>query len=321
MCSRARSSASTSIQRRCGSASFDSGSPSSSRATSTIPPPCCRLPNLDRNIRAGDALSGRAFGDDDVRFRGGAALGVCDNATRERAARERTRSRASSIAPSVSARCLRSTPISRRSRRAVAIWWSRAAAAICLANAITRRATNAARPTSLRQRGERVARAAQEESQAAARCRSRFPRISPTSRHAADLDSFSEIRRGFVFTTFPPSSAPRFGETMTSRDTRRGNPARVRPAPGADSLRRSTSPRCSSSVRRDCSAPGGGLSLLVPAKLWRSLAGGGVRWWIAAETRLRCVEDYSGAPAVFDAAVYPSFSSRSGRACRILRRT
>ena len=32
------------------------------------------LPNLDRNIRAGDSLSGRAFGDDDVRFRGGAAL-------------------------------------------------------------------------------------------------------------------------------------------------------------------------------------------------------------------------------------------------------
>jgi hypothetical protein len=67
-------------------------------------------------------------------------------------------------------------------------------------------------------------------------------------------------------------------------------------------------------------APGGGLSLLVPAKLWRSLAGGGVRWWIAAATRLRCVEDYSGAPAVFDAAstcplvrsdLIPDLSARS----------
>src|SRR5437764_9357921 len=32
------------------------------------------LPNLDRNIRVGDALSGRAFGEVDSKFRGGAAL-------------------------------------------------------------------------------------------------------------------------------------------------------------------------------------------------------------------------------------------------------
>jgi hypothetical protein len=53
-------------------------------------------------------------------------------------------------------------------------------------------------------------------------------------------------------------------------------------------------------------ARGGGLALLVPAKLWRSLAGGGVRWWVAAELTLLAVEDFTNAPAVFDAAVYPS---------------
>lgn len=52
--------------------------------------------------------------------------------------------------------------------------------------------------------------------------------------------------------------------------------------------------------------PGGALALLVPAKLWRSLAGGGVRRLLLERTRLTRVEDLSDAPAAFDAAVYPS---------------
>ncbi|HEY4307398.1 MAG TPA: N-6 DNA methylase [Gemmatimonadaceae bacterium] len=53
-------------------------------------------------------------------------------------------------------------------------------------------------------------------------------------------------------------------------------------------------------------APAGAIALLVPSKLWRSLAGGGVRRLLAEETTLRRVEDYSDAAALFDAAVYPS---------------
>lgn len=52
--------------------------------------------------------------------------------------------------------------------------------------------------------------------------------------------------------------------------------------------------------------PGGTLALLVPAKLWRSLAGGGVRHLLRRGMQLTRVEDLSDAPAVFDAAVYPS---------------
>ncbi|AHG91911.1 hypothetical protein J421_4374 [Gemmatirosa kalamazoonensis] len=52
--------------------------------------------------------------------------------------------------------------------------------------------------------------------------------------------------------------------------------------------------------------PGGIVALLVPAKLWRALAGGGVRRLLAREARVRVVEDWSDAPAAFDAAVYPS---------------
>ncbi len=52
--------------------------------------------------------------------------------------------------------------------------------------------------------------------------------------------------------------------------------------------------------------PNGAISLLVPSKLWRSLAGGGVRRLLHEGHDLRVLEDWSEAPAVFDAAVYPA---------------
>ena len=51
---------------------------------------------------------------------------------------------------------------------------------------------------------------------------------------------------------------------------------------------------------------GGVLSLLLPSKLWRSLAGGGVRRLLMDRAGLLAVEDWSAAPAMFDAATYPS---------------
>jgi SAM-dependent methyltransferase len=51
---------------------------------------------------------------------------------------------------------------------------------------------------------------------------------------------------------------------------------------------------------------GGTVALLLPMKLWRSLAGGGVRRLLAADNTLHVVEDWSEAPHAFDAAVYPS---------------
>ena len=51
---------------------------------------------------------------------------------------------------------------------------------------------------------------------------------------------------------------------------------------------------------------GGIVALLVPAKLWRSLSGGGMRAHLSAHTRIVQLEDWSDAPCAFDAAVYPS---------------
>jgi hypothetical protein len=50
----------------------------------------------------------------------------------------------------------------------------------------------------------------------------------------------------------------------------------------------------------------GVVALLLPAKLWRSLAGGGVRSVIADMAELRALEDWAESRAAFDAAVYPS---------------
>ncbi|MFL5620071.1 MAG: Eco57I restriction-modification methylase domain-containing protein [Gemmatimonadaceae bacterium] len=50
----------------------------------------------------------------------------------------------------------------------------------------------------------------------------------------------------------------------------------------------------------------GVVALLVPAKLWHSLAGGGTRALLCRDARLLRLEDWSEAPCAFDAAVYPS---------------
>ncbi|MFN2636757.1 MAG: Eco57I restriction-modification methylase domain-containing protein [Gemmatimonadaceae bacterium] len=52
--------------------------------------------------------------------------------------------------------------------------------------------------------------------------------------------------------------------------------------------------------------PGGVLGFLVPAKLWRSLAGGGVRTLLTERTHLLRIDDMSESRSGFDAAVYPS---------------
>ena len=51
---------------------------------------------------------------------------------------------------------------------------------------------------------------------------------------------------------------------------------------------------------------GGVTALLLPVKLWRSLAGGGLRRFVLARTDVLRLEDLSASKRSFDAAVYPS---------------
>ena len=52
--------------------------------------------------------------------------------------------------------------------------------------------------------------------------------------------------------------------------------------------------------------PGGVVAMLVPAKLFRSLAGGGLRSLLARSATLLSCEDHSAGRALFEAAVYPA---------------
>ncbi|HEX6058703.1 MAG TPA: DNA methyltransferase [Gemmatimonadaceae bacterium] len=54
------------------------------------------------------------------------------------------------------------------------------------------------------------------------------------------------------------------------------------------------------------SRPGAVVAYLLPMKLWRSLAGGGVRALLLRDAELLRLEDWSRAESAFDAAVYPS---------------
>ncbi|HMI47426.1 MAG TPA: N-6 DNA methylase, partial [Gemmatimonadaceae bacterium] len=61
-------------------------------------------------------------------------------------------------------------------------------------------------------------------------------------------------------------------------------------------------------VERSCELlrPGGTMALLLPTKLWRSLAGGGIRQFLIDRMEIAALEDLSESHSHFDAAVYPS---------------
>ncbi|HEY0971066.1 MAG TPA: DNA methyltransferase [Gemmatimonadales bacterium] len=59
-------------------------------------------------------------------------------------------------------------------------------------------------------------------------------------------------------------------------------------------------------------APAGAAALVLPAKLWRSLSGGGVRRILAERASVRRVEDWTRSRHCFDAAVYPSVLVAAG---------
>jgi hypothetical protein len=61
-------------------------------------------------------------------------------------------------------------------------------------------------------------------------------------------------------------------------------------------------------VERACglTRPGGVIAYLLPTKLWRSLAGGGVRELLLDHTDIILIEDLAETRSEFDAAVYPS---------------
>jgi hypothetical protein len=267
----------------------------------SVPP----LPNLDRNIRAGDALAGRAFRDGTLVIRGSAAIArLRERYIRATGARKRTLQRA----------------LDREERR-VAI--SGLDAAIARRMEERREMLLVLRGRDLF--GERV-RPTRADREHLAAVRAALRELRTARRALAGGGALP-----FAWTSHFPHLAAEGGFDIVL-----GNPPWVRlhriPAAARAELRErfdvfrraawergATAARAGSGfasqvdlaalfVERslDLLRPGGVVALLLPVKLWRSLAGGGARRLVAERAVPIALEDWTNSPHAFDAAVYPS---------------
>jgi hypothetical protein len=263
------------------------------------------LPNLDRNVRAGDALAGRAFGEGDDAHRDAASLGRL----RERYVRA-SGARKESLARQLD-----------RAERRHAVAVTDDALSIVTARrrdvVVARRGRDLFGATYAAARQEELAAANLRREAAALRAARRrvaaggaLPFSFPV--HFADVAAHG----GFALVVGNPPwvrlhhVAPRARATFR-RDYEVARAAAWEPGATPAGAGRGFAAQVDVAalfVERSVRllAPGGTLALLLPVKLWRSLAGGGVRRLLMRECRLRRVEDHTGAPALFDAAVYPS---------------
>lgn len=261
------------------------------------------LPNLDRNIRQGDALAGHAF--DDARLPDGAELAPLRlRYARASGARKRTLARA----------------LDRRER----------ARAIAAAAQRIARCTAERRELLLAVRSPDLFRARRAPDAAARRA---LDDVRERLRAAR-----AELRRLRDGGALPFSFATHFPEIAAAGgvDVVLGNPPWVRPHALPAALRESLRERFVTARHAawesgadaagagrgfasqvDLAAlfteravqlvrPGGVLALLLPSKLWSALAGGGVRDLLARRTHLLAVDDWGDLASGFDAVVYPS---------------
>jgi hypothetical protein len=263
------------------------------------------LPNLDRNIRVGDALSGRAFGESDLSLLGGPAL---------------WRLRHRFAQPSAARKDALARELDRAERERALLALDAEIASIRGKRhdlVVAQRGRDLFGGRYHPSRDERSAALALRERRGALRAlRARIagggalPFSFPA--HYGDIAS----RGGFGLVVGNPPwvrlhRIPAEQRSSFRRDFDVARHAAWQPGAepsGAGHGFAAQVDLAAIFVERSTRllARGGGLSLLVPAKLWRSLAGGGVRWWVATELTLHAIEDFTNAPAVFDAAVYPS---------------
>ena len=270
------------------------------------------LPNLDRHIRIGDSLSGDAF--EELRGVGGSTIArMRQRYARATGARKRTLERAL-----------------QRSERAFALAHVSEQVLQCAARRRDLLAIMRGRDLF----GERVRPGAAE-----------VARLARERARARELAARKRMLRAggalpFAWATHFPDIALRGGFDLVV-----GNPPWVRlhriPADARAALRarytvfggaawergaRSANAGAGFSAQVDLGAlflerslaltrEDGSLALLLPAKMWRALAGGGARRLLRTGARVMALDDWSESPAAFDAVVYPSLViARKGKA-------
>lgn len=271
----------------------------------TNPSAVVPLPNLDRNVRTGNALSGRAFGQPDSQLRGLGALrhlrqryANASGPRKESLARELDRAERVRAVASIDTE-LASTSAARRdvvsAQRGRDLFGERYRPS----------RDEKARAVELRKRAASLRTVRNRIAHGGA-----LPFSFPV--HFADVAS----RGGFdLIVGNPPwvrlHRMPAQQRAEFRRDYEVAGDAAWMPGAGSAGAGRGFAAQVDMAalfVERSVRllAPGGALALLLPVKLWQSLAGGGVRRLLTRATDVHRVEDCSAAPSVFDAAVYPS---------------
>jgi hypothetical protein len=275
-----------------------------------VPP----LPNLDHNVRVGDALSGGGFGGDPSGERAGVARNVSLGGRHLASLRER-------YARSCGARkrtVLRSLERAERARAIGAVERDLARVVRARYDAVT-----VARGRDLF--GESTERGVADRTRRAelrARARMMRARLRALRDGAALPFMFAaqfadvEAAGGFDIVLGNPPWVRPHAVPLADRQRFRRDFAVSRDAawmPGATAGRAGAGfggqvDLAALFVERAVSltCDDGIVALLLPAKLWRCLAGGGVRRLIAERTTVHTIEDWSAARSAFDAAVYPS---------------
>jgi SAM-dependent methyltransferase len=280
------------------------------------------LPNLDRNVRQGDALAGPAFGT--------TRRDVGDAAPHDAA--DRAGGARIGCGPALTGLRLRYARASGARKRTLARMLDRAErqAARLAAQARLDAATHARRERLLAARGPDLFRRRHGVDAAGRAALATLRDAVRTAR--AELRA---LRTGagtpFAFATHFPEAARTGGFDLVI-----GNPPWVRPhalppverealrarfetgraaawetgatAAGAGRGFASQVDLASLFVERSVQLvrPGGHVALLLPAKLWRSLAGGGVRAFLTREAPPLALDIWEDDAAGFDAAVYPA---------------
>ncbi len=265
------------------------------------------LPNLDRNVREGDALAGHAFGDAraDARVDGDRALGPLRlRYARASGVRKRTLGRALD-------RAERARALAAESQRIVRI----AAERRELLLAVRSRDLFRARPAP-----DAATRALLDRLRAAAAAaRARLRRLRDGGALPFSFAThFADAARegGFALVIGNPPWVRTRDVPSAMREALRERFFTVRSAAWQDGAAAAAAGRGFASqadlaavfVERavQLAAPGALIALLVPSKLWSALAGGGVRQLLMRHAPPLQVEDWQGASAGFDAVVYPS---------------
>ena len=273
-----------------------------------VPP----LPNLDRHIRVGDALAGGALSETTLVPGGARIARLRGRYARASGSRKRTLERELDRAERAHARAVLDAGIARcsASRRAVlATWRGRDLFGDRYAPSVAERAE--AQRLRLRSRELRAARRALTQGGA-------LPFSFPT--HFPDAAS----RGGFDAIVGNPPWVRLHRIPIEARRRMRATFAVFTRASweyGADAAHAGRGfaaqvDLAALFVERalDLLREGAPLALLLPAKLWRALAGGGVRRLLAERATVVALEDWSESPAAFDAATYPSLLvARRGR--------